>query len=82
MNTPYKKQYKDGVLVNPIEGSYKSQLPNRSLRRSKFQKDRFMNNSKSFPLVISGGLKYKKVLEIRKDKEGKLIRIEHYLISK
>ena len=76
MNTPYVKQYnEEGEVINPINGKYVSQFPNRRARANK--KQRFMNNSKSFPLIVFGKFKFKKVIQKEIDKQGKVKRIEH-----
>lgn len=51
MNTPYVKQYNDlGQVINPIQGKYLSNFPNRSLRHQK--QKRFKSNANSLPLLF------------------------------
>lgn len=53
-NIPYKKQYdQEGVLLNPIIGSYESKLPNRSQRRSDRNQPRFIGNNRGNHLTIT-----------------------------
>ena len=74
MNTPYVKKFdKNGQLINPIEGIYKSESQNRSERRRK--PTRFRGNKKGISLTIVKTEKYKRVIQliqvIQKDKKGK-----------
>lgn len=68
-NTPYVKQFDEkGLLINPIQGSYKSTGPNRQQRKAALKKERFMNFSKKggSNLVVIGRMKFRKfVQEIR-----------------
>ena len=50
INTPYVKEYKKGVLTNPIEKQYLHQGLNRSLRRD--DKKRLFSNKKGLQLVV------------------------------
>jgi hypothetical protein len=82
LNVPYVKKYdENGKLLNPIKGIYLSGVSNR--RKSK--KFRFMNNSKSIPLVVNQKSKYFKRLQeiVFVNKLGKLERrfIEHYVLK-
>lgn len=84
MNTPYVKEYKDGLLINPIKGKYANRFPNRRARRNHLNEDRFLNNSKNNPIVIMGKLKYKKLRQKitflnKKTEEFESKVIEHYL---
>ena len=78
MNTPYVKEYdKNGELLNPINGKYVNEFPNRQQRKPNRQ--RFFNNKKTYQMVVYGNTAYKKVLQHEINKEGDLIKIEHYL---
>ena len=78
MNTPYVKEYdKNGELLNPINGKYVNKFPNRQQRKA--NNTRFFNNKKSHQMVVHENTAYKKVLQHEIDKEGNLIKIEHYL---
>ena len=50
MNTPYVKQYENGTLINPINGSYISHSPNRRARR--FKNSRPFNNRSKTAIAI------------------------------
>ncbi len=56
MNTPYRKEYENGVLKNPItkEEPYINTAMNRKARREILNKKREFNNRKTFPLVVVG----------------------------
>lgn len=86
MNVPYVKKYdENGVVTNPIRGSYLSEGENRAARRKDLQKQRFYGESKNYHLTVVKTQKYARVKQaIRcKDKKGNYtgeIRIiEHYL---
>jgi hypothetical protein len=80
MNVPYVKEYNDkGELLNPINGKYVNYFPNRQQRKPNRQ--RFFNNKKTSQLVTLGNKVYYKVLQYETDKEGKEIKIEHYLLK-
>jgi hypothetical protein len=84
MNNPYVKQYDDnGILSNPIVGSYATEFPQltRTDRRLPKQKKRFFGNGKQIPLVVGGKFKYLKVLQYAFNKEGNLKTIEHYILQ-
>lgn len=51
MNKPYVKQYEDGKLLNPIEGSYPSPFENRASRRQKPK--RAFSNKRGIQLIVS-----------------------------
>lgn len=78
MNQPYIKQYKDGVLSNPITGRYSSDFPNRKERRLRLQSKRFIGNGTQFPLTINGKLKFKRERQRIESTDGKVKFIEHY----
>ena len=61
---PYVKKYEDGLLVNPISGSYTAPGLNRKARRESIQKQRFINNSKGFHLAVGPSYRYKKVVQV------------------
>ncbi len=76
MNKPYVKVYDtEGIITNPIKGSYISKSPNRSQRR--FTAQRFKGNHKGVSLTINDEYAYRRVLQITPN--GK--RIEHYLLK-
>jgi hypothetical protein len=78
MNKPYVKQYNElGEVINPIQGKLSSFFPNRKKRRERPQP--FLNNKKSYQLVVIGNSKFRKVLQIEKDSDGRIKYIEHYL---
>lgn len=60
-NQPYVKEYQNGVLVNPIKGTYSSPYPNRAQRRKR--PGRELSNKKGDQIVLVGPYKYKKVLQ-------------------
>ena len=51
VNTPYVKQYADGILQNPINGSYINKGQNRATRRMKLDRD--LNNRGKKSIVTS-----------------------------
>lgn len=66
INTPYVKHYENGIVTNPIKGSYKNPFPNRQARRQKF--GRLFSNKKGVQITVTkiGALsfmKYRKVLD-------------------
>jgi len=86
MNVSYVKQFdKNGVVTNPIIGSYISEGENRAERRKIKQKQRFYGESKNHHLTVIKTAKYKRVKQKIecKDKKGKLTGeikvIEHYI---
>ncbi len=52
MNIPYKKQYSEGVLINPIEGKYPTLMPNRRSRRAR--PARAHGESRNYHLQVVG----------------------------
>jgi len=88
MNKPYVKQYNEqGLISNPIVGSYKSTSPNRRQRRELEYNKPFIGNKKGISLVVVkiGALsfqKYKKVVQVVKMKDGSIKRInQSYLVN-
>jgi len=80
MNKPYVKQYdKNGKVTNPIIGSIQSEFPNRRSRREIKNQPRFFNNRKSNKLTVGKDYKYKRVLQIEKEKNGEVKKIYHYI---
>jgi len=80
MNIPYVKQYDDnGVITNPIIGKYVNSFLSRKARRNK--PTRFLNNSNSTQMVVNGGRRYLKSLQLETDKEGNLKHIYHYVLK-
>lgn len=82
MNTPYVTQYDEkGLVVNPIVGIYPSEFPN---RRKRNEKDpRFRNNRAAAQMVVGPSYRYKKRIQITRDKEtGAVKRVQHYDLVK
>ena len=80
MNTPYVKEYdENGVVLNPIIGSYKTESANRQNRRSHLQKDRFYGESKNFHLTVVGRKRYTRKKQRVSNGNGGFKFIEHYL---
>jgi len=84
-NIPYVKKYDEqGILLNPIKGSYPNRFPNRIQRSKSHKKERFCGNGQNFHLSIVGGLKYfrREQVIILKDTNGQPIgkekRVLHY----
>lgn len=70
-NKPYiKKTNHLGNLLSPINGSYKSEHPNRSQRRQALKKQPFINFSKKggTSLVVVSGMKFKKWVQVVRGK--------------
>lgn len=80
MNKPYVKQYdKNGVVLNPIIGSYNTKFPNRTNRRSHLQKERFHGESKNFHLTVVGSTRYTRKRQRVSNGNGGFKFIEHYV---
>lgn len=86
MNVPYVKEYdENGVVTNPIRGSYMSEGKNRAERRKSMQKQRFHGESNNCHLTVTSTHKYKRVRQAIKCKDkngnytGETKVIEHYL---
>lgn len=80
MNIPYVKQFdNNGVLLNPIKGSYLSEFHNRRARREK--STRFYGESKNYHLTVTGTIKYLRLKQYEFDKEGNKKVIEHYILK-
>lgn len=47
MNQPYVKQYKNGIIQNPIEGKLSTMFLNRQQRRKELRGKRPFNNKKT-----------------------------------
>ena len=78
MNTPYVKQYDEqGLLINPIVGSYPNQSQSRKERRQQKNGVRFMGNNKGHNLIVGKSFRYRKMIQ---KVSGK--RIEHYVLIK
>jgi len=73
INKPYVKEYKEGVLTNPIEKQYLHTEVNRSTRRE--GKKRMFSNKKGIQLVVVnlGRGKFYKVKKILKQFKGKTL---------
>lgn len=81
MNTPYIKHFdENGVLKNPIIGSYLNHFQNRRKRRQR--PERFYGESKNHHLTVGESSKYLRVRQIERDENGKRKTIEHYLLQK
>ena len=84
MNKPYVKQYNEqGLISNPIVGSYKSTEPNRRKRgelESRSKNKPFIGNKKGISLVVVqvGALsfqKYKNFIQVIKMNDSSIKRI-------
>ncbi len=87
LNVPYVKKYvtdENGVrkVSNTIVGSYKSEFPNRRSRHEAKNKVRFYGESKNTHLSVTPQGRYLRVIQIEKEKDGSLKRIEHYILQK
>lgn len=81
INKPYVKAYgSDGLLANPIKGSYLHSSPNRKQRRRIKQKNRFHGESKNFHLTCEGEYSFARVKQHETDREGNKKAILHYLV--
>ena len=81
-NTPYVKQYNElGQLLNPINGAYISPYPNHATRNAR--PDRFKSNKKGVCLTVGEHftLKYHRHVQEIVLKNGKVKRIQHYLLK-
>ena len=77
MNIPYVKIYdENGILKNPIVGSFLNPFKNRSQRREVKQKNRFFGNGKNLPLTVTKTVKYLRRIQIVGTK-----KIEHYTLQ-
>lgn len=89
MNTPYVKVYENGILSNPIKGSYlHKESETRKDRREHLKKTRFHGESKNHHLTIFKNMKYhrvRQVINLKDKKTGKLTGekriIEHTLTN-
>lgn len=81
MNQPYVKLYENGQLKNPIKGSYLHSEPNRRKRREHKHKEPFFGCGKNTPLTVTKEMKYLRVRQIEKDKDGNRKTIEHYILK-
>lgn len=80
MNKPYVKECdENGVILNPIIGSYKTKFANRKSRRSHLQKERFYGESKNFHLTVIGNRRYTRKRQMVSNGNGGFKFIEHYL---
>ena len=80
MNVPYVKKYdENGVVTNPIRGSYMSEGKNRAERRQELQKHRFHGESKNCHLTVVKTQKYKRVRQAIKCKDKKGNYLEQLL---
>ena len=83
MNTPYVKQFNsDGEVINPIKKNYLSPEPNRRARRAHKNQAPFYGESKNYHLSVLASVKYRRLKQIEKDKNGNRKVIEHYLLVK
>ena len=83
-NQPYKKEYVNGVLINPIKGNYSSPHPNRAQRRLSEKAmigKNFMSGVQEQVVTASPArgvfMKYKKYRQIIIDKFGNKKTINH-----
>jgi len=87
MNKPYVKMYdENGAIINPIKGKLITRFEARKQRREYLQKERFVKNTKAYHLFImefspTSILKYRRFLQLEKDKDGKRKTIKHYLLN-
>jgi len=89
MNKPYVKQYdKNGIVINPIIGSYVNEFNNRRVRREVINEKRFYGESKNHHLTVVKTMKYnrhKQIIYCRNPKTGEYTGerriIEHYLLK-
>lgn len=78
-NKPYIKQYdENGVLANPIIGSYSPTGPNRRQRNNDSKKKRFHGESKNFHLTVYHNMKFRRRRQVVFMKDGSKKTIEHY----
>ena len=84
INVPYVKEYKDGILTNPIKPGktgYPTNGNNRMDRRGALQKDRHFGESKNFHLTVHKAgidfVKWHRVRQFIKLKDGKIKTIGH-----
>jgi hypothetical protein len=79
MNKPYIKQLnQDGIVSNPIEGSYLHSEQNRKQRRLKPL--RFMSNRRGVSITIDNSLRYIRTIQLIKLLDGSIKRIGHYVL--
>lgn len=92
MNQPYVKQYNEnGECINPINTGYRWQSPYPNRRARQETRPRMWGGSKgqsplfgcgkNHPISLNGSLKYKRVRQYEKDKEGNKKVIEHYILQ-
>ncbi len=80
MNISYVKKYdENGIVINPIVGSYTHDSDNRKSRREVKQKNRFFGNGKNAPLSVSKHGKYARRIQVVPNSSK---RIEHYDLIK
>ncbi len=75
INTPYKKEMKNGIIMNPIEAMFLSPFPNRSARRG--TGGRFKGNHKGHSLSVGKNFKYHRVTQNITLPSGKVKVINH-----
>ena len=78
LNTPYVKEYKNGILQNPIKKEFKNEFPNRSERRMSLgisKQKRLFRNKRNCPTIISrvGVLSFVKYHPVIQRVDGKVI---------
>jgi hypothetical protein len=80
MNTPYVKRFNEnGELLNPINGTYMSQHPNRRQRKSMEKGTRMFPNDKGFHMTVTPFGRYIKRYQQEVDMEtGRTKIILHY----
>ena len=84
MNIPYVKQFdKNGVLTNPIIGSYKNSSPNRQARNSKLLRN--FNNRGNATMNVTKKTRYAvKIQRVPIFKNGVAFRFKpvvHYVLK-
>ena len=85
INTPYRKEVKNGILMNPINTMFISPYPNRSARKGKAE--RFRGNTKRCSLSVVGPTAYHRVIQdvLVTDKETgnrSVKTLYHYILKK
>lgn len=83
-NQPYIKRFDaKNELINPINGAYIHEYPNRKKRRQLKQKNRFVGNHKGHNLVVINNGPYseklRKVVQVIKHKLFGTKKIQHYI---
>ena len=79
VNIPYINEYNEkGKLMNPINGIYKHEFPNRQTRRQQANPIRHHGNGKNYHLTVVKESKFHRYLQHEIDKNGQKKVILHY----